>query len=181
MEEKEADKVTAFDALFTTNHIQMCKILTSYLEPPLSSMMAVYIKLAELNYTMSFVNSHPHAAFPGSSPEKPDMAKICEEVGPYMNPSEQEQLRSVANTMQSFQNIQEMMEMMQMMRELFPEGGTGDGRTGGVDNENGGSNTGFDPIGMMAGLSGMGGGENGPDIAQIMQMMQMMQGFQKPD
>lgn len=33
MDEKGQDKVMAFDTLFTTNHLQMLKVLTSYLDP----------------------------------------------------------------------------------------------------------------------------------------------------
>lgn len=67
MEEKELDKVAAFDTLFTTNHIQMCKVLLSYLPAPYQSTLAVYIKLAELNYTFSFLKRHPRA-YLGSFP-----------------------------------------------------------------------------------------------------------------
>ena len=167
MDEKDLDKVTAFDTLFTTNHIQMCKVLMSYLEPPARQTMAVYIKLAELNYTLSFLKRHPFAAFPaGTSPAKPDIGKICEEIQPYLNPSEQNRLKSVMNTMQSFQNLQDMMEMMQMMKELFPEG-SGEG--------------GADLLSGLAGLSGMGAASEGEGGLDMVSILQMLQSFQTPD
>ena len=41
---EQPDKIQAFDALFTTNHIQMYKILLPYLEASLQKQLAVYIK-----------------------------------------------------------------------------------------------------------------------------------------
>lgn len=162
MEGKEEDKVAAFDTLFTTNHIQMCKVLISYLDPPTRRIMAVYIKLAELNYTLSFLKRHPHAMFSADpSPVKPDMATICEEVQPYLSEAEQSRLQSVIGAMQSFRNLQDMMEMMQMMKELFPEGAMGEGDAS-------------DLLSGLAGLSGMNGSqdkEGGLDIAAILQML----------
>ncbi len=187
MDERDRDRVSAFDTLFTTNHIQMCKVLMVYLDPPARRTMAVYIKLAELSYTLSFLKKHPFAALSEDACRpKPDIGKICEEVKPYLSPAEQGRLRSVMNTMQSFRNLQDMMEMMQMMQELFPEGGQG----------------GADLLSGLAGLAGMGGssgssgtgeasgsfgtgGSSGETAAQgggldMVSLLQMLQGLQSP-
>ena len=126
MDEKDLDRVSAFDSRFTTNQIQMCKVLMVYLEPPARQMMAVCIKLAELRYTLSLFKRHPfETPFADLSRPKPDIGRICEEVQPFLDPDDQNRLRSFRDTLQNFRNLQDMMEMMQMMKELFPEGSEG--------------------------------------------------------
>ncbi len=51
---EQPDKIQAFDALFTTNHIQMYKILLPYLEASLQKQLAVYIKYMEFQYTLTY-------------------------------------------------------------------------------------------------------------------------------
>lgn len=174
MEGKELDKVTAFDTLFTTNHIQMCKVLLSYLDPSAQQAMAVYIKLSELSYTLSFFKKHP-----GVSPlelpreETPDVSRICEEMLPFCSPSERERLSSMKQMMQTFRNMQDMMEMMQMMKELFPEGEGG--------NTCPGNGSGGDILSGLAGLSGMDlSGMMNSSGMDLTALFQMFQSFQMP-
>lgn len=139
MEEKEFDKVTAFDTLFTTNHIQMYKVLLAYLPPSFQKTLAVYIKLSELYYTLTFFNRHPRASLCGSSfsprqdfsyTDSEGFSRLFDDISPYLSPGEQNRFAQIKNMMQSMKNIQEMMEMMEMMKSLFPEGMgtfTGDG------------------------------------------------------
>ncbi|MCM1186662.1 MAG: hypothetical protein NC251_09055 [Lachnoclostridium sp.] len=159
MEEKELDKVTAFDTLFTTNRIRMYKVLLSYLPPSFQRNLAVYIKLSELHYTLSFFNRHPRAnlcgspygppfgSFPAngqrsSSPitgqgfsfmDNEGFSRLFDDISPYLSQREQNRLAQMKNIMQSMKNMQEMMEMMEIMKSLFPED------TGNFDNMN------FDP------------------------------------
>lgn len=139
MEEKEFDKVTAFDTLFTTNHIQMYKVLLAYLPPSFQKTLAVYIKLSELYYTLAFFNRHPRASLCGSSfsprqdfsyTDSEGFSRLFDDISPYLSPGEQNRFAQIKNMMQSMKNMQEMMEMMEMMKSLFPEGMgtfTGDG------------------------------------------------------
>ncbi|MCM1325629.1 MAG: hypothetical protein NC094_00830 [Bacteroidales bacterium] len=149
MEEKELDKVAAFDTLFTTNRIQMYKVLLSYLPPSFQRNLAVYIKLSELHYTLSFFNRHPRASlcspalgafspngqrssFPimgqgFSFTDNERFSRLFDDISPYLSQREQNRLAQMKNMMQSMKNMQEMMEMMEMMKSLFPEGmGTSD-------------------------------------------------------
>ena len=59
MDSKQSDRVMAFDALFTTNHIQMLKLLLSYMEPSVQGRLAVYIKFLELQHTLQLIREHP--------------------------------------------------------------------------------------------------------------------------
>ena len=44
MDEKEKDAVFLFDTLYTTNHIQMLKILLSYFPENSRNQLAIFIK-----------------------------------------------------------------------------------------------------------------------------------------
>lgn len=135
MKEKEMDKIMAFDTLFTTNRIQMYKILLSYLQPAAQKQFAIYIKFMELQYTISFFQSHPHAALKElPQKEAPSTSQIFDEILPFCDISQRETLNNMKTMLQNFENMQEMMETIQMMKELFPEGigsGMGDSNSPG--------------------------------------------------
>nr|WP_318683160.1 hypothetical protein [uncultured Acetatifactor sp.] len=162
MDEKGQDKVMAFDTLFTTNHLQMLKVLTSYLDPAAQKSMAVYIKWMELQYTLSFFRKYPGASLAGLPREdKFDGSRLCDEMLPYCVPREKEQLQSMKNMFQNLAGMQEMMEMMQMMKELFPEG----------ENPFQG-----DASEMLSGLMGKGKAQEGQmDLSQLMSLFQNLQ------
>lgn len=120
---KEMDKIMAFDTLFTNNRIQMYKILLSYLQPAAQQKFAIYIKLMELQYTISFFQNYPLAAMRGLPHEEPtNTALIIDELLPFCDTSQKEQMKNLKIMLQNFENMQEMMETMQMMKELFPDG-----------------------------------------------------------
>lgn len=150
------DKVVAFDTLFTTNQIQILKVLLTYIDPSLQKNMAIYIKLMELQYTISFYQKHPASAL-SHLPREDDInaAKLCDELLPLCGPSEQEKLRQMKAMYQNFENMQEMMQMVQMMKDMFPEG----------ENPFGG-----DPSALFSGLSD---GSN-MDMSQLFEMFQNM-------
>lgn len=156
MTENGQEKIIAFDTLFTTNQIQILKILLTYLEPAHQKLIAVYIKFLELQYTLSFFQKHNSswASFPKE--ETFNATKLCEEVLPFCSPSEQEMLLNMKNMYTNFENMQEMLQMVQMMKDMFPAG----------DNS-----TDQDPMSMFSGLSGM-FGNSGMDISQIFEMFQ---------
>lgn len=58
MDEKEKDAVFLFDTLYTTNHIQMLKILLSYFPENSRNQLAIFIKFQEFQYTMEYVKNH---------------------------------------------------------------------------------------------------------------------------
>lgn len=55
----EHNRVIAFDTLFSTNHIQMLKVMLPYLDNQMQKFMAIYIKFLELNYTIDFYKRNP--------------------------------------------------------------------------------------------------------------------------
>ena len=161
MEERGTDKVIAFDTLFTTNQIQMLKVLLTYLPSSAQKNFAIYIKFMELQYTMSFFQNHPNVSLFGLPHEgSMNAGKLCDELLPLCDANQRKSMEQMKNMMQSFENMQQMMEMMQMMKELFPEG------TGSADG------SGADFLSGLAGMSGM-PDLSGMDLSQIMGMMNM--------
>ena len=159
MEEKGTDKVIAFDTLFTTNQIQMLKVLITYLPPENQRSLAIYIKFMELQYTMDFFQRYPNASLPGLPYEaSPGTAKLCDEILPLCDPEQRNKIGQLKGMYQTFENMQEMLEMLQMMKELFPQDDTG-------------SNNG-DFLSGLAGLSGMPGMPDlgGIDLSQLMNL-----------
>ena len=164
MEYNQSDRVLAFDSLFTTNHIQMLKLLVGYMEPSIQGRMAVYIKFMELKHTLKVVANHPAISVSPcvSLQSSGAISSLLDEMSPFCRPEEKEHLQGLKNMLQTFENIQEMMSMMDLMREMAPEmftgGNTGDG-AGGTD---------FSQMMNML---------QGTDMSQMMEMMNMLQGM----
>lgn len=160
MAEDEPDKIVAFDTLFTTNHIQMLKILLTYVEPAMQRNMAVYIKFLELQYTISFFKSCSSSVLPGFPSENTfNISKLCDELLPLCGHDGQEQLRQMKNMYQNYENMQEILQMMQMMKDMLPEGET---------------SIGTDPSALFSALAGM-PDMSGMDMSQLFELFQGMQ------
>lgn len=117
---EKPDKKNAFDALFSTNHLQMYKILLPYLPPKLQIQLAVYIKYEELTYTVSFLSKHQSGIF--TEKQTPDIDSLCNELSPYCSFVEKNRLTRIKELINNINNAKEMMEMLNMMKEMFPEG-----------------------------------------------------------
>lgn len=147
MEEKGTNLISAFDSLYTTNRIQMLKILLTRFPPERQGGFAVYIKLLELQYAFSLLR-HPEAAPSGSrrlaadpfSGDTTDTIALLEELLPFSSPGERAKIESMKGLLQNIGKMKEMMEMMEMLKEMFPEGFGGD-----ADN----------PMDLFSGMSGM--------------------------
>jgi len=163
MNENGQDKVIAFDTLFTTNQIQMLKILMPYFDRSMQKNLAIYIKYLELQYTLGFFKKHPTASIPLKQEPSFDIPKLCSEVMPYCGPKEKARMESMRNMYQTFENYKEMMEMVQMMQEIFPEG------------ENPLESMGFG-MDSLAGMEGL-GDLAGFDPSQLMSILQAMSGM----
>lgn len=163
MDNQEQDKIVAFDTLFTTNHIQMLKILLSYMDTSMQKKMAVYIKFLELQYTLSFFKHYSASAHPGFCPQKSlNIPALCDELLPLCSHTGQEQLRQMKSMLESLESMQEMLQMIQTIKDLFPEN----------DNP-----FGADPSALFSGLSGM-PDISGMDMSQLFEIFQAMQSQQ---
>lgn len=120
------DRIAAFDAFFTNNHIQKLKILLPVFDRSMQKNLAVYIKYLELQHTLSFFRKNPDERFSfpydNTSEKSLDIGELCDTLLPYCTVSEQSRLNNMRNMVQALSQYKEMMEMMQMLQELFPEG-----------------------------------------------------------
>lgn len=128
---KEIDAIAAFDSLFTTNRIQMLKVLLPRLSPEAQGNFAVYIKFLELQYTVTFLQMHPSIPLLGTGKQlsgnlfqsdNADTIELLDELLPFSGPEERTKIEGMRNMLQNMGKMQEMMEMMQMLQEMFPEG-----------------------------------------------------------
>lgn len=165
MSDKGQDKVIAFDTLFTTNQIQMMKIFMPFLDLSMQKNIAIYIKIMELQYTISFFKRYPSASvFPLPKESHNDSSKIIKNILPYCNPEDRSKIENISNMFESFERYKEIMETVQMMKDLFPDG----------DN----------PLNsdLLSGLTGMSGfSDGGFDPAQMFEMFQMFQSMSNSD
>lgn len=125
MNDDRIDKAAAFDTLFTTNRIQILKILAYYMDPHLLKGLAVYIKLSELQYTLALFQRHPDTSFciqQAASLSGNPAGELCSDLMPLCNEVQKESLQQISRMLENMNNFQEMMEMVQTMQELFPEG-----------------------------------------------------------
>ena len=121
MEKLEPDSIQAFDALYTTNQIQVLKLLLPFCSPQTQRSLAILIRLLELNYTIGFVRSHPEAFYaPSDSLSFPD---LCVKIRGFCPP----QLQAMLDQLMSFQNAMQMYEQIKPLLELFAEQGTDSG------------------------------------------------------
>lgn len=160
MEEKGTSPVTAFDSLFTTNKIQMLKVLLAWIPPSQQGMFAVYIKFLELQHTLSLLQ-HPEKLLTNSrhlsadffSGDNSDTIELLDELLPYSSQTERIRIDNMKNMLQNMGRMKEMMEMAEMMKEMFPDGfGGGDGPMGMPPT---GGMSPMDILSSMAGMSGM--------------------------
>lgn len=110
-----------FDTLFTTDRLQMLKVLLPCLPPDKQGGLAVYIKMQELFYTMEYIRTNSHRLTEKLGPA-PTGDTLFEQILPYCNASQKSQVRQFQQMSRQMDSLKEMMEMMQMMQEMFPEG-----------------------------------------------------------
>lgn len=122
MDSNERSKVIAFDTLFCTNHIQMLKIILSYMDNQTQKSMAVYIKFLELNYTIEFLKKHPYSLCGCMEKESsPDIFKMCSELLPYCTENEKKQLEQIRSIFQGMEMYREMSKTMDLMKDFMPD------------------------------------------------------------
>ncbi len=163
MEEQGLKTINAFDALFTNNRIQMLKILLPWLAPAQQGGFAVYIKLLELQYAISFLRSRQGERLLGSGRQlsadffqgdNADTLKLLDELLPFSGSEERAKIENMKQMIMNLKKMQEMMDMIQMLQELFPEGMGGDNPMDFFSGMSGGGD--FDPSSLFQMFGGGG-------------------------
>lgn len=132
MDFPENSKVSAFDSLFCTNHIQMLKVLLPYADNQTQKFLAVYIKFLELQYTIDYFQKHPFSLCGCYESEtyrqnnhllNVDFGRICSELQPYCTAAERSRLEQIRGIMKGMEMYQEMSRTMEMIKEFMPDMG----------------------------------------------------------
>ena len=122
MTEKEHEQIVAFDTLFSTNHIQMLKIILPFMEPEIQNMIAIYIKFLELQYTITFCSRHPFSLNQcTSNTEAFDISRLCNRLLPFCNLKEKQQLEQIQTVIKSMEMYREMTKTMEYMKDYMPD------------------------------------------------------------
>lgn len=120
MDKKSSSSITEFDALYTTNQMQILKILLPFLSPDMQRSMAIYIKFSELKLALEQSRLSGFVPF-SPKPFMSNIEPIYEDIEPFLSLSERETLSKAKDTLKSFQDIKDTMEMFQMMQETMSE------------------------------------------------------------
>lgn len=123
MEKIKNEKIYAFDSLYTTNHIQILKILLPCLNPPLQKNLALFIKFLEFRYTIFFLNAHPHVLEGCGFDKSPMDWQIFEnDMLPYLTPKEAEKIKQLKKSMNMMKQFSSMQKNMEALKDILPEG-----------------------------------------------------------
>ena len=135
-----AEAIIAFDTLYTTNHMQMLKLLFPYLDMEIRHKAAMFIKWQELLYTMNSVRYYSARCRMGHGKKKElDIASLLPLLSPYCSEEEKNMLShflQMQNMMQTWQSMAEYLPMIQEMMGAFSssDSSPGDGGFQGFGN-----------------------------------------------
>lgn len=127
MEPSENQIVAAFDTLYTSNHIQILKVLLPWFDAKSRKNMAVMIKFMELQYTMDYCQNHAPALdaasfeTEGTAGRQPDIIEIFDQIRHFCTPSERAVIDQIASLKKNMELYQDMKNMMQMFEQLTPQ------------------------------------------------------------
>ena len=113
MEQKDTSQISAFDTLFSNNHIQMLKVLLPYMDNQFQKYLAIYIKFQELQVALNFVRKHPYPLCGCMiRPDDTDPAQVVKRLLPLCTKEEKEQLNQILKVLHT----------MELMKDFMPEG-----------------------------------------------------------
>lgn len=118
MNNSVCDPITAFDTLYTTNGLQVLKILLPHLQKDIQPGIAVYIKLNELLFSLRFSKGLKECSAPLSTGKETDMQELICEISPYLNGNEKEMLQKIADLKDNMERFKQISRMMQMMEDM---------------------------------------------------------------
>ena len=119
MENHEVDPITAFDTLYTSNQLQMLKVILPYMQVEMQQMLAIYIKLNELIIAFRFSKStRANAQYSNPAKKEFDMFCLLKDLSPFLSDSEKEMANQFANMQENMEQFKQMSQMMQMMNNM---------------------------------------------------------------
>ena len=115
-ENHEIDPITAFDTLYTSNQMQMLKIVLPFMSENIQRFIAIYIKLNELLIALRFSNSLKDSYC--YAKQEPDMTNMLKYLSPYLSESEREMMNQFSSMQENMEQFKQMSQMMQMMNDM---------------------------------------------------------------
>lgn len=113
-------KLHAFDALFTSDRIQILKLLVSYTTGNVHRMIILYIKILEMQIALRMQD----VTTKNKTGTDFDLNTFTEEIIPFCQSSENASILEILHTLQSFQELKDTLEMFQTMQEMFTNDNT---------------------------------------------------------
>lgn len=105
-----------FDSIFSTDELQIMKVLLPCLPEDKRGFFAIFIRFQELMLTMDRVRHSPRGI---PMPKAPSGDSLMEELLPYCNSSQESMLRQFQQSMEQFEELKDAMEMASMMQDVF--------------------------------------------------------------
>ena len=115
-ETHEIDPITAFDTLYTSNQIQMLKIVLPYMQEQMQRFIAIYIKFSELMIALRFAKSINEGTLP--TRKEADISTLLKYLSPYLSDSEKEMMNQFSSMQENMEQFKQMSTMMQIMNDM---------------------------------------------------------------
>lgn len=116
-----AEAIIAFDTLYTTNHMQMLKLLSPYLDMENQHRLAIYIKWQELQYTLNFMSNRTDSCHKVRKYGKKelDISTLIPTLSPYCSEREKALLSQFGQMQSMMHTYQDMLQYLPMIQEMM--------------------------------------------------------------
>lgn len=115
MGNQETDCIAAFDTLYTSNQMQMLKILLPYMQADMQSLIAVYIKFNELLIALRFSKECSSHSPTFQQRKDLNLPALANDLSPFLNREEKDMLHKFSEMQDMMENLGQITQMMQMM------------------------------------------------------------------
>ncbi len=115
-ENHEIDPVTAFDTLYTSNQMQMLKVVLPFMQENIQRFIVIYIKFSELMIALRFAKSIADGTLPVR--KETDISNMLKYLSPYLSDSERDMMNQFSSMQENMEQFKQMSAMMQMMNDM---------------------------------------------------------------
>ncbi|HKM22435.1 MAG TPA: hypothetical protein VJZ01_10395 [Lachnospiraceae bacterium] len=125
-----------FDTCMTTGQIGMMKGILPFIEMPLQKYLAIYIKVLELQYVISYFRSHQDGIPTCSCETDKSPLSLLQNVRKYSSSKEGEMIDQMLQMMKAFEMYQNYSEMLKPFMDTFQMQGDDAPCENGQDDDN---------------------------------------------
>ena len=112
-----------FDTCMTTGQIGMMKGILPFIEMPLQKYLAIYIKVLELQYVISYFKDHKNGISACSCETDKSPLSLLQNVRKYSSSKEGEMIDQMLQMMKAFEMYQNYSEMLKPFMDTFQMSG----------------------------------------------------------